>query len=126
MCPGNHESAGKRRFGGRCHDNQHLQPVLVEAAWSAVRHPGYLRSLYHRHVMKNGGYRSPVAKKKAIVTVAHAMIVIIWHVLATGKPYHELGEDYFTTRKDPEKEAQRLIAKLQVLGHKVTVELAPA
>ncbi|GAA3246652.1 hypothetical protein [Nonomuraea helvata] len=54
------------------------------------------------------------------------MIVIIWHVLATGTPYHELGEDYFITRKDPEKEAQRLIAKLQALGHKVTVEAATA
>lgn len=126
LAPGNHESAGKRKSGRRRHGNQHLQPVLVEAAWSAVRHTGYLRSLYHRHVMKNGGYRSGVAKKKAIVTVAHAMIVIIWHVLATGTPYHELGEDYFTTRKDPEKEAQRLIAKLQALGHKVTVEPAAA
>jgi transposase len=122
LAPGNHESAGKRKSGRRRHGNQHLQPVLVEAAWSAVRHAGYLRSLYHRQVMNNGGYRSGVAKKKAIVTVAHAMIVIIWHVLATGTPYHELGEDYFTTRKDPEKEAQRLIAKLQALGHKVTVE----
>ena len=41
--------------------------------------------------MKWGGYRSQTAKKKAIVVVAHAMIVIIWHVLATGKPYDELG-----------------------------------
>jgi transposase len=64
LCPGNHESAG-RRFGGRRRKgNQHLQPVLVEAAWAAVRHPGYLKSLYHRHVMKWGGYRNQTAKKK--------------------------------------------------------------
>ncbi|MEQ4718047.1 IS110 family transposase [Nonomuraea sp. B19D2] len=124
LAPGNHESAGKRKSGRRRHGNQHLQPVLVEAAWSAVRHTGYLRSLYHRHVMKNGGYRSGVAKKKAIVTVAHAMMMIVWHVLATGTPYDELGEDYFTTRKDPEKETQRLITRLQALGHKVTLEPA--
>jgi transposase len=49
----------------------------VECAWAAVRHDGYLKSLYHRHVMKWGGYRGPTAKKKAIVVVAHAMIVII-------------------------------------------------
>jgi transposase len=79
-CPGNHESAGKRRSGKRRHGNQHLQPVLVESAWAAVRHQGYLQSLYHRHVMKWGGYRSPAAKKKAIMVVAHAMLVIIWHV----------------------------------------------
>ena len=101
ICPGNHESAGKRRSGKRRHGNQHLQPVLVESAWAAVRHQGYLRSLYHRHVMKWGGYRSPTAKKKAIIVVAHAMLVIIWHVLAAGVPYDELGADFFTQRLDP-------------------------
>jgi transposase len=124
ICPGNHESAGKRRSGRRRHGNQHLQPVLVEAAWAAVRHEGYLRSLYHRHVMKWGGYRSPTAKKKAIVVVAHAMLVIIWHVLAGGMPYDELGADFFTRRLDPERETRRLIAKLEALGH--TVSLQPA
>jgi transposase len=121
MCPGNNESAGKRRSGKRRKGNQHLQPILVEAAWAAVRHRGYLKSLYHRHVMKWGGYRNPAAKKKAIIVVAHAMLVIIWHVLATGKPYHDLGEDYYATRRDPTTETKRLVAKLEALGHKVTL-----
>ena len=124
MCPGNHESAGRHRPGKRRKGNQHLQPVLVECAWAAVRHDGYLKSLYHRHVMKWGGYRSPLAKKKAIIVVAHALLVIIWHVLATGQPYDELGEDYFTRRADPERETRRLIAKLEALGHTVTLEAA--
>jgi transposase len=124
MCPGNHESAGKHRSGKRRKGNQHLQPVLVECAWAAVRHPGYLKALYHRHVMKWGGYRSPLAKKKAIIAVAHALLVIIWHVLATGQPYDELGEDYFTRRADPERETRRLIARLEALGHAVTLEPA--
>jgi transposase len=124
LCPGNHESAGKHRSGRRRHGNGHLQSLLAECAWSAVRHDGYLKSLYHRHVMKWGGYRSQIAKKKAIVVVAHALIVIIWHILATGKPYEELGADYFATRLDPEREARRLIAKLEALGH--TVTLTPA
>jgi hypothetical protein len=94
----------------------------VECAWSAVRHDGYLKSLYHRHVMKWGGYRSQIAKKKAIVVVAHALIVIIWHILATGKPYHELGADYFTSRLDPERESLRLIARLEALGHQVSLQ----
>ena len=42
--------------------------------------------------------QNQAAKKKAIVVVAHALVVIIWHILATGKPYHELGADYFTRR----------------------------
>jgi len=124
ICPGNHESAGKRRSGQRRHGNQQLQPVLVESAWAAVRHQGYLRSLYHRHVMKWGGYRSPTAKKKAIIVVAHAMTVIIWHVLAGGVPYNELGADFFTRRLDPNKETRRLIARLEALGHQVTLQPA--
>ena len=124
LCPGNHESAGKRRSGRRRHGNPHLQPVLVETAWTAVRHDGYLKSLYHRHVMKWGGYRSPTAKKKAIMVVAHAMLVIIWHVLATGRPYGELGADYFTRRLDPDRETRRLIAKLEALGHQVSLQPA--
>lgn len=124
ICPANSESAGKRRPARRRQGNQHLQPVLAECAWAAVRHPGYLKSLYHRHVMKWGGYRSQVAKKKAIVVAAHALIVIIWHVLAASKPYHELGEDYFTTRLDPEREIRRLVARIEALGRTVTVEAA--
>jgi transposase len=124
LCPGNHESAGKRRSGKPRHGNQHLRPILVEAAWAAVRHQGYLRVLYHRHVMKWGGYRSPAAKKKAIMVVAHAMLVIIWHVLAGGTPYSELGADYFTRRLDPHRETRRLIAKLEALGHQVTLQPA--
>jgi transposase len=89
LCPGTCESAGKRRSGKRRKGNPHLQSILVECAWSAVRQDGYLRSLYHRHVMKWGGYRSQAARNKAIVVVAHALVVIIWHILATGKPYHE-------------------------------------
>jgi len=126
LCPGNHESAGRRRSGRRRKGNEHLQSILVECAWAAVRHDGYLKSLYHRHVMKWGGYRSQLAKKKAIVVVAHALVVIIWHILATGKPYHELGADYFTRRQDPERETRRLIARLEALGHRVTLEDAAA
>jgi transposase len=124
ICPGNHESAGKRRSGRRRHGNQHLQPILVECARAAARHDGYLKSLYHRHVMTWGGYRSQLAKKKAIIVVAHAILVVIWHVLAAGKPCDEPGEDYFTRRLDPDREARRLIAKLEAPGH--TVSLEPA
>ena len=124
LCPGNHESAGKHRPGKRRKGNQHLQPVLVECAWAAVRHEGYLKSLYHRHVMKWGGYRSSIARNKAIIVVAHAILVIIWHVLATRRPYDELGADFFTRRLDPEREARRLIAKLEALGHQVSLQPA--
>jgi transposase len=124
LCPGNHEPAGKRRSGKRRKGNQHLQSILVECAWAAVRHDGYLKSLYHRHVMKWGGYRSQLAKKKAIIVVAHALVVIIWHILATGTPCHELGAGYFTRRQDPDRETRRLTARLEAPGHTVTLQPA--
>ena len=121
LCPGNHESAGKRLRGKRRHGNIYLQPVLVEIAWNAVRHDGYLKSLYHRHVTRNGGYRSSAAKNKAITTVAHAILVIIWNMLSTGRPYEDLGTAYFEHHADPDREARRLIARLEALGKHVTV-----
>ncbi|WP_031742191.1 IS110 family transposase, partial [Mycobacterium tuberculosis] len=124
LCPGNHESAGKRHHGARRTGNQHLQPVLVECAWAAVRTDGYLREYYRRQVRKFGGFRSPAANKKAITAVAHKLIVIIWHVLATGRPHQDLGADYFTTRMDPDKERRRLVAKLEAQGLGVTLEPA--
>jgi transposase len=126
LCPGNHESAGKSRSGRPRHGSARVRSLLTECAWAAVRHDGYLKALFHRHVMKWGGYRSRIAKQKAIVVVAHALIVIIWNVLATGKPYDDLGADYFTRRLDPEREARRLIARLEALGHRVTLEAGTA
>jgi transposase len=124
LCPGNHESAGKRKHGKPRKGSQHLQPLLVECAWSAVRTNGRLKARYHRLVRRFGGCRNPAARKRAIVAIAHTLAVIIWHMLATGRPYTDLGPDFYTTRSDPAKEAQRLIAKLEAPGHKVT--LAPA
>jgi transposase len=124
LCPGNHESAGKRKHGKPRKGSQHLQPLLVECAWSAVRTSGRLRARYHRLVLRFGGYRNPAAKKRAIVAIAHTLAVIIWHVLTTGNTYTDLGPDFYATRNNPAKETQRLIAKLEALGH--TVTLAPA
>jgi transposase len=124
LCPGNHESAGKRHSGKPRKGNQHLQHVLVECAWATSRTPGYLQSLYRWHVRKFGGPRSPIAKNKAAVAVAHKLSVIIWHVLASGKPYTDLGADYLNRRVDPAKQTRRLVAALQALGHTVIIEPA--
>ena len=94
LCPGNHESAGKRKHG------------------------------HHRLVLRFGGYRNKAAKKKAIVAIAHTLILIIWHVLTEGDPYTDLGADFYTRRIDPQHETRRLIARLAELGHKITVDPA--
>jgi transposase len=126
LCPGNHESAGKRKHGTPRKGNQHLKPILVEAAWSAVRTDGRLRARYHRLVLRFGGYRNPAAKKKAIIAIAHTLMVIIWNVLASDSPYTDLGAGFYDRRNDPERETRRLIAKLEALGHTVTIQPAAA
>jgi transposase len=122
LCPGNHESAGKRKSGKPRKGNPHLPPVLVEAAWAAVKTEGRLRARYDRLVRRFGGYRNPEAKKKAIFAIAHTLIVIIWHVLHDAVPYTDLGADFYTRRDDPDREKNRLIAKLATLGYNVTVK----
>ena len=124
LCPGNHESAGKRKHGKPRKGSQHLQPLLVECAWVAVRTQGRLKARYHRLVRRFGGYRNPAAKKRAIVAIAHILAVIIWHVLVTSTPYADLGDDFYINRTDPARGTQRLITRLEALGHKVT--LTPA
>jgi transposase len=124
LCPGNHQSAGKRKRGTPRKGNQHLKPLLVEAAWSAVRTNGRLRARYHRLVLRFGGYRNPVAKKKAIVATAHTLGVIIWNILANDTTYTDLGANFYDRRHDPQRETRRLIAKLEALGHTVTIHPA--
>ncbi len=124
LCPGNHESAGKRKHGTPHKGNRHVASLLVEAAWSAVRVEGRLKARYRRLVLRFGGFRNPAAKKKAIFVIAHTLIVIVWHVLATDTPYTDLGAEFYQDRVDPERETRRLIAKLESLGHKVILEPA--
>lgn len=124
LCPGNHESAGKRKHGKPRKSNQHVKPILIEAAWSAVKTPGRLQARYRRLVVRFGGWRNPVAKKKAITAIAHTLIVIVWHVLANDTSYTDLGTDFYDHRNDPDLETRRLVAKLTALGHKVTLEPA--
>jgi len=126
LCPGNYESAGKRKHGRPRKGSRHLKPALVEAAWAAVQSDGRLKARYHRLVLRFGGYRNKTAKKKAIIAVAHTLILIIWHVLTEGVPYTDLGADFYTRRIDPQQETRRLIARLQALGHKVTIDQAAA
>lgn len=89
ICPGNHESAGKRQSGRTRKGNRWLRATLIECARGAVRTRGsYLAAQYHRIARRRGD-------KKAIVAVAHSIVVAAWHVLRYGVPYHDLGHDHF-------------------------------
>jgi transposase len=115
MCPGNHESAGKRKSGKTTKGSRYLRAALVQAAWAASHQKEtYLAAQYKRLVKRMG-------KKKALVAVGHSILVIAYHVVQQRTPYHDLGGDYFA-RRNVDKQRKRLIRQLEGLGLKVTVE----
>ncbi len=120
LCPGNHESAGKRRSGRARKGNQEVREILTECAWSAGRTGTYIGARFrrlHRRFGKAGG-------KKAAFATAHTLIEIIWHVLDDGVAYRDLGAEYFTRHDDPETTKMRLIRQLENLGYEVSVQPA--
>jgi transposase len=116
MCPGNNESAGKHRSGHTRHGSKWLRIALVEAAQAAGRSKGtYLAS----HYARIRGRRGP---GRAAVAVGHSILVIAWHLLSTGQTYDDLGGDYFDKRRTSPALQRRLVAQLEAMGHKVTLE----
>ena len=120
ICPGNNESAGKHRAGTTRKGSRWLRVALIEAANAAARGKGtYLASQYARLKGRRG-------HKKAIVAVAHSILVIAWHLLSTGQPYSDLGADWFLQRHSSQAYRNRLVRQLERMGHKVTLEPAAA
>ncbi len=119
QCPGNDQSAGKRRSGRTRKGSKWLDWALEEAALAAVRSKDvYLAAQYQRLRPRRG-------HKKALGAVKHSIIVAVWHMLSTGELYRELGGDFFQ-RRDPERITKRLVARLEELGHSVTLEAVAA
>jgi transposase len=115
MCPGNNESAGKRKREKTNKGSRYLRTALVQAAWAASHtKETYLSAQYQRLVKRMG-------KKKALVAVGHSILVIIYYVLLRQVRYEEMGGDYFE-RRNVEKQSARLVRKLESLGLRVTAE----
>ena len=116
LCPGNDESAGKRRSGRTGKGNRHLRSALVEAAQAAAHTKNtYLRAQYEQIKRRHG-------HNKAIVAVAHSILVSAYYILRDNVGYKDLGGDYFSRRADPERQTRRLVAQLERLGHSVTLQ----
>lgn len=118
LCPGNHESAGKRKSGRTRDGNKWLRRSLCQAAWAVTRKKDcYLSAQFKRLAARRG-------VKRAVMAVAHTMLIIGYHMLKTGRGYYELGGNYLEQiNKD---QLQRYYTKrLQRLGLKVTVEALP-
>jgi transposase len=115
VCPGNNESAGKRRSGRSRQGSKWLRGTLIEAARAAARtRDTYLNAQYRRVRARRGANRASLA-------VAHSLLVAVWHMLQTGETYHDPGGDYYT-RRDPARTTRRLVAQLERLGHTVTLQ----
>jgi transposase len=118
VAPGNNQSGGKRYSGKTPPGNRALRTTLVQAAWAAQRTKGtYLSTVYRRLAGRRG-------KKRAIVAVAHSMLVSIYYMLLRHQPYQELGGDYFDQRRK-EAKADYFMRQLQKLGLSVQVEPFP-
>jgi transposase len=117
MCPGNAESGGKRLSGKTRKGNRWLRQVLIEIAHVAAKTRGtYLAAQYRRIAARRG-------KKRALVAVAHTVLVIVYHILTKREPYRDLGEAYFDHLERQHVE-RRLVRRLERLGYSVT--LAPS
>jgi transposase len=127
LCPGNNISARKRKYGRTGDAGTYIKPMLVQAAWSAIRVRGRLQARYNRLVRRFGGDKNPAAKKKAITAIAHTLLKIAYQVLKTGTPYQDLGADFYTRRESPEQKQAYLERQMQKLhpGCTITITISP-
>jgi len=117
VCPGKDESAGRQRSGRPASGNHHLKTLLCEAAHAASKQRGsYLKDKFHRLKARRG-------HKRAIIAIAHKILVAAYHVLSGKRDYRDLGPNYLD-ELDRTRTAKRLTSRLQALGF--SVALSPA
>ncbi|HYI96444.1 MAG TPA: transposase [Bryobacteraceae bacterium] len=115
LCPGNRESGGKRISGKTRKGNRYLRQVLCQAAWAAShKKDSHLSALYRRVRTRRG-------EQKAIMAVAHQLIIIIFHIVRDGCVYQELGANHYDQHNKP-KLTRKLVDRLQKLGYHVTLK----
>lgn len=120
LCPGNNESAGKHRSGHTTHGNPWLAEILVQGAWAATRkNDSWLRARYYRLARRIG-------RKRAIVAIAHSMLIAIWWMLTEDCDYQDLGADFYDRFNNTEAETRRLVRRLEHLGHHVELDTTAA
>lgn len=117
MCPGQNESAGKRRSGKTRAGNRYLRGALIEAGWACTRAKGTALQARYLRIKRHRGH------KKAVVAVGHQLLEIAYYIMRDGVDYRELGADYFD-RRDRERATRRHLHQLQALGYRVTIEPA--
>jgi transposase len=125
VCPGNYMSAKKSK-GGRTGDGgAYIKPLLIQAAWAAVRVPGRLQARFRRLVRKFGGPRNKGALKRAIMAIAHTLLKIAYQVLKTGEPYQDLGAGFYDSRESPQARQDYLMRQLHKLNPGCIITITP-
>lgn len=115
LCPGQNESAGKRKSSRLRKGAPWLKTMLVQCAWAARRNKtSYYMAQFNRLKSRRG-------PQKAICAVAASILTAIYHMLKTGARHHDLGAEYFN-RRSPEAKARRLVTQLSRLGFEVTLQ----
>jgi transposase len=115
ICPGNNETAGKRKSGTTRNGNRWARKALCEAAWAASKTKAtYLQAQFRRLAAIRGS-------KRAIIAVASTILTIGYHMLKQGTTYRELGGNYFDKR-NLLRTTRRLVKRLEALGHRVILE----
>jgi transposase len=117
LCPGNNESAGKHKSTKTRSGTPWLTSALVEAAWSAVRTKDCYLAVRFQRIRRRRG------EQRALIAIAHTLLVICWHLLNDGTVYQELGADYLAGKDHPDRRRRHLVSQLEKLGY--DVELAP-
>ena len=116
VSPGNNESAGKRKSSRTRHGNRWLRSALVIAARGAVRSANtYLNAQYRRLAARRGD-------KRAILAIAHTILVTIYNMLRHDTSYQDMGADYFD-RRDQQATIRRALQRIERLGYKVTIKM---
>lgn len=116
LCPGNNESAGKRKSGKTNKGNKYLKSTLIQCAKSAQKDKdSFFHAQYQRLVVRRGANRASVA-------VAHSMLIAIYHMLKDNVPFRDLGSDYYT-KFNTEKKTNYYLKKLQELGVVIPVSM---
>jgi transposase len=113
VSPGIHESAGKKKSGKTQKGNSFLKGTLTEAAWAASRTKGSAYSAIYHNIARRRG------KKRALIAVAHRMLIDIYRILKTGEPYQEIGAEVVYERSIKRRE-KSMIKSLERAGYTVT------
>jgi transposase len=117
LCPGHDESAGRQRRGTMRKGNRWLRRALGQAAWAAARtKQSYAAAQFRRIAARRG-------RKRAIMAVAHSLLVAAYYILRDGVDYRDLGPHHFD-QLSPQQLTRYFVRRLEALGHTVTLDVA--